>query len=351
MKEFLAALHTEIDLSVEQSVFTTIDTIFLGGGTPSLLDPDDLDDILSHLRTVCSVHPFAEITLEANPETVDLKKLTRFRAAGVNRLSIGIQSFHNGELQFLGRIHDARRADEAFSEARKAGFDNINIDLIYALPGQTMERWRATLEHAIDLRPEHISAYGLIVEENTPLSRQVKARQISPEPVEREAELFEFTMERIGESGFDHYEISNYARPGYRSRHNLNYWNHGSYVGFGPSAHSFTRAMHARGRRWWNVANISDYIRQLKERKLPIASSENLSNSHIMTERLFLGLRSSGLDLQGFRNEFGDTLLGRHEVMIRKLVEENIATLDDGFLKLTPRGFLICDEVSARLLR
>ena len=350
MREFLAALHKEIDLSAQGPSPVSVETIFFGGGTPSLLEAEDLAGILEHLRAAFPVSPRSEVTMEANPESVDPGKLKQLRACGVNRLSIGIQSFHEKELEFLGRIHDARKAKEAFWSAREAGFENINVDLIYSLPGQTLAQWGESLNHALRLPPEHISAYGLIVEDNTPLSRMVRARQVSPGPLEGEAEMFEFTMETLARNGFEHYEISNYARPGYRSQHNFNYWNHGTYLGFGPSAHSFIRGEGTGGKRWWNVANISGYTRRLMEGNLPVASTEILSTEEVMTERVFLGLRSTGLDLLSFRKEFGDSLLAKNDSHIQGLVETNVATVNGDLLRLTPRGYLICDEVSARLM-
>jgi len=350
MKDFLAALHTEIELSADRSENMRAETIFLGGGTPSLLTPEELSGILGHLRTVFQVSRDAEVTVEANPETVDLPKLKGYRDAGVNRLSIGIQSFNDMELEFLGRIHDSGKAEKAFRLAREAGFENVNVDLIYSLPGQTLDRWAETLARTIGLGPDHISAYSLIVEDNTPLARMVRARQVSPAPPEIEAEMFEFTMETLAVNGFEHYEISNFARPGYRSRHNFNYWRHGDYLGFGPSAHSFRKRDGSGGTRWWNVANISTYIKQLMTGKLPVASTESLSTDSLMTEHLFLGLRSTGLDLGEFRREFGDSLVARHATLIQGLVDANIATVVSDVLRLTPRGYLICDEVSARLV-
>lgn len=346
---FLDALHAEIDL-VSAPESAIVSTLFFGGGTPSLLPPDDVRQILDHVRLRYQVAEDAEITLESNPGTLDRVTLHGFRTSGINRLSIGIQSFDPAELTFLGRIHDAAQAVQAVRDARDAGFSNLSVDLIYSLPGQMPEGWRNTLRRAIDLGPDHISAYSLIVEENTPLARLVRTGQVVPQPVETEARFFDETVGMLAASGYEQYEVSNFARPGFRSMHNMNYWQHRNYLGFGPSAHSFwsDRATGA-ARRWWNIANVGNYADRLKRGALPIAGEEALSRETLMVERLFLGLRSDGIDLRRFRADFGDQLLTRQESLISHLVAEKLVTLQDGTMRATPRGYLICDEMSARL--
>ena len=208
------------------------ETIFFGGGTPSLLAPEEIADILQHLAKTFTVQPEAEITLETNPGTVDRKKLEGFRRAGINRLSFGVQSFFDEDLKFLTRIHSASQAREAVRFAQEAGFNNISVDLIFALPNQTLSRWEENLRFALELNPQHISAYGLIIERGTPLFRMVDAKIVSPQPVETEAAMYEMTMGYLHAAGFEHYEVSNYAKPGFRSVHNCNYWNHSHYIGF-----------------------------------------------------------------------------------------------------------------------
>lgn len=351
LDEFLGALHGEIDRYARYGEGVTFQTIFFGGGTPSLLLPAQVDQILRHLRQVFVVEDDAEVTLETNPGTVDAEKLRGFRDAGVNRLSIGVQSFHQDELNFLGRIHDADQAERCVWLARDAGFGNINSDLIYSIPGQSLERWHETLSRALKLAPEHLSAYSLIVEDNTPLARMVRAKQVSPNPPDAEADLYELTMATMLENGYEHYEVSNYAREGYRSRHNWNYWQHGNYLGFGPSAHSFwTDKTSAIARRWWNVASVSGYNKRLMQGEFPRVSEESLSVDALMTERLFLGLRSCGLNLREFRKEFGGGLLDKHQSLIEEFVDRSIVIIDGDLLRLTSKGFLVCDEVCVRLL-
>jgi len=347
---FLKALHREIEMYDRYAEGVDFRTIFFGGGTPSLLSPEEVAAILSRVRSTFSVSADAEITLETNPGTVDRDKLRGFRNAGVNRLSIGIQSFHEDELAFLGRIHDASQAEQCVHMARAAGFENVSLDLIYSLPGQSLDRWASTLKRAIALNPDHLSAYGLIVEDNTPLARMVRTKQVSPNPLDAEADLFEFTMATMQEHRYEHYEVSNYARDGRRSRHNLNYWHHGNYLGFGPSAHSFWMSHGlSEGKRWWNAASVSTYIGKLDRGEMPVASQEHLSSETMQTERLFLGLRSDGLDLRKFRDEFGG-MLDRHRPLIDELVKAEIATILGDSLHLTAKGYLVCDEVCARLM-
>lgn len=349
MEDFLNALDQEIGMYAGYGDGVEFQTIFFGGGTPSLLTPRQIERILTRLQAMFRVAGDAEITVETNPGTVTLEKLHAYRELGVNRLSIGIQSFHDDELRFLSRIHESREALRCVEDARRAGFQNLNLDFIYALPGQTLDRWRANLMQAIGLHPAHISAYGLIVEDATPLARMVGSKQVSPAPAEDEAALYEFTMEFLEAHGFEHYEVSNYARPGRRSRHNYNYWCHENYLGFGPSAHSFWRNA-ATARRWWNVANISHYRDELLKNRLPLVSDEFLSTNQLAAERIFLGLRSDGLNLRHLHSDFDIDVLETHKSVIESLVEECLATLQNDSLRLTRKGYLLCDEISRRLL-
>jgi oxygen-independent coproporphyrinogen-3 oxidase len=351
MNDFLKALHREIDMYAGFGKDVGFETVFFGGGTPSLLEPVQLEDLLTRLRATFSIDDSSEITVEANPGTVTSGKLRSYRSLGVNRLSIGVQSFHDDELKFLSRIHDRGEALRCVDEARSAGFDNISIDLIFSLPGQTLTRWESNLARAVALNTEHISAYSLIVEDNTPLARLVSSKQVSPNPLETEAEMYEFTMAFLESHGYEHYEVSNYAKPGFRSKHNYNYWNHTNYLGFGPSAHSFWRQPGSQvGRRWWNIANLSGYCEHLLGDSLPLVSQEYVRTQELMHERVFLGLRSDGVDLGEFEREFGVSLVQTHDPVIRHLLTEEHAAMEGSRLRLTSKGFLLCDEISRRLL-
>jgi oxygen-independent coproporphyrinogen-3 oxidase len=349
-RPFLDALLREIEITAENEWRGELRTLFFGGGTPSLLNPDELAEILEHLRLHWMLSPDAEVTVETNPGTVDKAKLSAFRSLGVNRLSIGIQSFDEAELRFLSRIHDQKQAVRAVEDARAAGFDNVNIDLIFSLPGQTSEQWRATVRRAIELEPEHLSAYSLIVEDDTPLARLVHAGNVVPNGIDVEADLYRQTMEWMGESGYEHYEVSNYARGGRRCLHNLAYWHHDSYLGFGPSAHSFEHRGDGTGRRWGNVANISTYVRALKEDRVPRSFEETLDRRALARESVFLGLRADGLPLHPLLEQYGFDVAAARSNELEGLLKESLAVLDGEVLRLTDRGYLLCDEIACRLM-
>jgi len=335
--DFLVSLSKEIELYSEYGDKEEVRTVFFGGGTPSLLQPAQLEKILASLHDAFRICSDAEVSMEANPGTVDRRKLEAYGSLGVNRLSFGVQSFHDDDLKFLSRIHDREAAFRAVDDARAAGFTNVSIDLMYSLPGQTVARWEENLRIAESLSLDHISAYGLIVEDQTPLARMVKSGLVTPNPVETEAELYEFTMGFLGARGFEHYEVSNYAKPGFRCRHNMAYWSHENYLGFGPSAHSFWRdPTWKEARRWWNIANLKTYCERLQRGILAVASEERVTGPDLINERIFLGLRSDGLRVaqaeQDFRFEFHD----RQRVLIRELSERGMAVLDGGAVRLTP---------------
>jgi oxygen-independent coproporphyrinogen-3 oxidase len=349
MDSFLDALDTEISLAAPAGEGVSFDTLFFGGGTPSLLSARQLERVIGSLRGAFAFREDAEVTLETNPGTVTPGKLRDYRALGVNRLSIGIQSFDENELRFLGRIHDAGEAARCVALAREAGFANVSVDLIYSLPGQTAGEWERTLSKALALRPDHVSAYSLIVEDDTPLARMVSAKLVSPNPVEAEASLYERTMDVMARAGFEHYEVSSYARPGFRSRHNSAYWSHADYLGFGPSAHSFWPAGNGqRHARWANVSAVSRYCDSLRKRESPVAMREEVTRVQLCNERIFLGLRSSGIDIRSLEDEF--SLPADRRALAGALVEEGAAVLEAGMLRLTPRGYMLCDEIAARMM-
>jgi oxygen-independent coproporphyrinogen-3 oxidase len=347
---FLRALVAEMRLVASADPGEPVQSIFFGGGTPSVLRPAQLEIILSSLRARFRISPDAEISLEANPGTVGLEQLEAFRSLGVNRLSFGIQSFHDADLRFLGRIHDSAQANECLALARAAGFDNVGIDLIYSIPGQTLAGWDENLRHAVDLAPEHLSAYSLIVEEHTPLHRMVGAGQVRVSPTDLVAAMYERAMERLEASGYEHYEVSNYARPGFRCRHNSAYWSHAPYLGFGPSAHSFQPTADGRqGRRWWNVADLGEYRARVERGVVPVESEERLGAEQLLRERIFLELRSGGLALDRLATGFGEGAVGKRQAVLRGLIQDGLAILEGQTLRLTRPGYVLCDEIGARL--
>ena len=349
--DFLAALEKEITLLKNCGNGVTFETIFFGGGTPSLFTPRQIERILSYLHATFRITPEAEVALEANPGTVTQEKLRAFRSLGMNRLSIGIQSFRDNELRALGRIHDREEAFQAIELARAAGFGNISLDLIYSIPGQTLTEWEHNLKTSVDLAPQHIAAYSLILEDGTPLARMVKAGEVRMNYPDLEAEMYERAMGLLGAHGYEHYEVSNYALPGFRCRHNGNYWSHEDYLGLGPSAHSFWKGSDGkRGRRWCNVVDLSTYIDELNRGILPVESAEDVGLKEMLNERIFLGLRRSGIDLVRLRRDCGYDLKSQQEDAVRWLLEEQMAILEGDTLRLTSRGYLLCDEVCGRLL-
>jgi oxygen-independent coproporphyrinogen-3 oxidase len=344
---FLSSLHREIELRAQEGRFSNAyDTVFLGGGTPSLLSASQIGRILDGLSARFSIKPDAEITLETNPGTVDIQKLRDFRKAGINRISFGVQSFDDDELKFLTRIHNAAVAKDNIRNSFRAGFENVSLDLIFALPGQTVERWRSNLQQAMELSPTHISCYSLIVEPNTPLYRMVESRQVSPLPVDVDAAMYECTVDFLSANGFEQYEVSNFAKPGFRSRHNNGYWNHTPYLGFGPSAHSFWAS-----KRWWNVANVVEYSQRLERGTVPVAGEENLTLEQLMEEEILLGLRSGGIDAGSFHVRYNKDLRTDFASAIETLVQNNLARFQGERFQLTSKGYLLCDEICHSFLR
>jgi len=352
IRRFLDALKGEISLRSRDERFkASYETVFFGGGTPSLLSPSAIDGILDALAGSFSIERDAEITLETNPGTVDPQKLKAFRAVGVNRLSLGVQSFYDDDLQFLSRIHSSRQAKESIRVAHQAGFQNVSIDLIFALPSQTRDRWESNLRQAVELNPTHLSCYSLILEPNTPLLRMVESGQVTLLSVEQDAELYEHTIHFLGTQGYEQYEVSNFAKPGFKSRHNSNYWNHTNYLGFGPSAHSFWSTAQSGGlpKRWWNLADVTGYAERLERGNLPVAGEEELTTERLIEEEVLLGLRSEGVDAAGFPRKFGRDLIAEHGPKIDALISNGMAIVKDGRIRLTAKGYLVCDEISASL--
>lgn len=345
IERFLSSLKHEIAMRSQEDRFqSSYETIFFGGGTPSLLSPASIHEILNLLSRSFHIRPDAEITLETNPGTVDLEKLKAFRSAGVNRISMGIQSFHDDDLKFLSRIHSSVQAKECVQNAYEAGFENVSFDLIFALPSQTKERWEANLQQAMELRPTHISCYSLIVEPNTPLYRMVESKQVTLLNTEDDAALYEHTIEYLTSHGYEQYEVSNFAKPGFKSRHNSNYWNHSNYLGFGPSAHSYWN-----GLRWWNIANVVGYSERLEKQSHPVAGEECLTPQQLVEEEIFLGLRSEGIDVAGFRNRHNRDLMNDHRSTFEALLGRQMIVFDGEKLRLTAKGYMVCDEICASL--
>ena len=348
---YLDALHREIAKASRRPNASAVDTIYIGGGTPSLLTPEEIERLLTGIGRCFTVAEDAERTIEVNPGTTTRESLRVLRQLGMNRISIGVQSFDDRVLSFLGRIHTVAEARSCFEAARAAGFENISIDLIFAIPAQLREGWEATLHEALILSPDHVSAYSLIVEEHTPLFDLVQSGSVVPVTEEEEAAQFTLTMALLEDSGYDHYEVSNYARPGRRSRHNSAYWHHHNYLGFGPSAHSFwVDARAGEAWRWANVRQVGGYCDLLWREGSPVAMAEELGTRELVNERIFLGLRSDGLSLPALTTDLGYELSGEQRAYLHQLLARNLASLSSGTVRLTREGFLFCDEICSHLM-
>ena len=337
-RRYLDALSLEIASCEDPG---QVDSVFFGGGTPSVLAPAEVSGLIAQCRSSFDVDPAAEITLEMNPETASRERMDGYRAAGVTRLSLGVQSFRDEELRRLGRLHTADRAVEAFGLARTAGFDDISIDLMAWLPAQTVPHWIESVETLVDLGPDHASLYLLELYPNAPLKEEMARGGWSQAPDDIAAEMYHAGLDRLGAAGYRQYEISNVARPGRRSRHNLKYWSDGAWVGFGCGAHS-TRD----GRRWHNVSEIGRYIDRLSGGTSPVARCRMLSADERLTDTLFLGLRlSEGIDLLVVERRYDVNVWARWGCELAPFVEDGVLAREGNRLRLTRDGMLLANEV------
>jgi len=352
LKRYAELLSSEMTLAAKStSLRRGLDSIYFGGGTPSLLDAQQVARLIGQAEQTFGLAARAEITLEANPGTVDYRSLADFRRVGVNRLSLGIQSFDNRMLTSLGRIHTAEEAQAAFAAARHAKFENIGIDLINSLPGQTREMWQADLEQALQLAPEHLSVYGLTIEEDTRFAEKyVENSPLLPDE-ELSAEMFESADDLLVSRGYEHYEIANYSLPGFRSRHNSGYWHRDGYLGLGAGAHSYLHDA-GYGTRFSNVANLAEYSQALQTGELPRRDSMPLSRADAMAEHMFLGLRmSDGVSFGSFRKRFGIGLKDVFGQELGTLQTRGLLTENSAGIRLTRRGMLLSNQVFMQFLR
>lgn len=335
---YVGALLTEITRKGDGS---PADTIFFGGGTPSLLEPSEVAAIIEACRSSFALAGDAEITLEANPETATSERLRGFRDAGVNRLSFGVQSFRDEELVRLSRLHSASRARDAFQQAREAGFDNVSLDLMMWLPQQSVEQWLSSVDALISLRPDHASLYLLEVYPNAPLRDAMARSKWSLAPDDDAAEMYLGAMARLDDAGYVQYEISNVAKPGFESRHNLKYWSDGEWLGFGCGAHS-TRS----GIREKNVASTEDYIAAIRSGS-PVESERRvLTEQERFEDAVFTQLRlTRGVDLGTVRERYGVDVWERYGEELSPFVDQRMLIYDGGVIRLTRDGMLLANEV------
>jgi putative oxygen-independent coproporphyrinogen III oxidase len=349
--EYAGAVLKEMALRAGRlSVPAASPTLYFGGGTPSLMAPSDVGRIIDAAVRLYNLTHDAEITIEANPGTLLADRLAGYRSAGVNRLSLGVQSFNDSLLQQLGRIHTGLEARDAFGLARRAGFANIGIDLIHSLPGESSADWRADLDRAVALEPEHISAYGLSVEEGTPFHALESEGRLHLPDEEAGLLMFTHTSVFLQERGYEHYEISNFARPGFRSRHNQVYWRRENYLGFGAGAHSFIRSP-GSGARWHNAPVPLDYMRPLDIDTLPEEELTNLTVREAMAEFLFLGLRMlEGVEPARFSRDFGVDLDDAFPGVLPGLLAEGLLEQCRDRLRLTGTGLALANQVFLRFI-
>lgn len=346
ISQYVEAVRAEIRMEAARHPSPRISTIYFGGGTPNLLTPEQLGSILDRIRECFPVDPDAEITTEANPGVLsphsDFSSLRRL----FNRLSLGIQSFDDCELESLGRIHTTDEAARTFRNAREAGFRNINIDLMYGIPGQTPESWRRTLDIALDLPPEHISFYSLTVEEGTPFWMMHRAGRLSLPGSDAEADMYEEAIRVLEEAGFIHYEISNFAKPGFECRHNITYWQNRPYYGFGAGATSYLD-----GTRATNLQGIEEYIANISSGRIVKEMEERLEGRAAMGETIFLGLRMlRGVDVDAFTRRYDVSPQEVFPAEIENLSARSLIEVTDGAIRLTRKGIFFANDAFAEFV-
>lgn len=352
--DFIAALLKEIELQSKQSSTAElqnnylqneiIETIYFGGGTPSLLSTDELKTILIKLREHLQIIPNAEITLEANPDDITNEKLKGWKEAGINRLSIGIQSLFDEDLLWMNRAHNAAEAKTVIQKAKEAGFENFTVDLIYGTPGLTDEMWMQNLEWVLQQNITHLSCYALTVEEKTPLDKQIRLNQKTATDPEQQSRQFLLLMDFMQLAGFEHYEISNFAKPGHRSKHNSSYWKGKHYLGLGPSAHSYNGIS-----RQWNIANNQQYIQLLQQGIIPF-EKEELTTTQQLNEYIMTSLRlMEGCDLNFVQTKFGaDKVKELKQKSIRFQYSKWMIEKANALI-LTQEGKLFADKIASEL--
>ena len=344
MPSFFDALLKEIELCETDTNNWTIDTIFIGGGTPSLTDPRHIEKLIRTLESKFDLSNVTEFTMEANPGEAPAERLKAFYDLGVNRLSMGVQSLEPDLLQFLTRIHGPEAVFKTFDGARKAGFDNINCDLIFNIPGQTMDIWKRDLQTIIDLNPEHLSCYSLTVEEGTQLYQYVNRGKVTMPSDDQSADLYLWTQSIMAENGYEQYEISNWSKPENECRHNLHYWEIDPYLAFGPSAHGFDGKI-----RFSNIRNLDGYIKNLGDGKSPRQDHYELSDKDRTNEMIGFGLRiNNGVNLnqipESFREAVNQSIIDNHSKWGGYLV------IEDDRIKLTSAGFAFADGIAVDLM-
>jgi len=341
---FVKALLVEIEIRASDFKNEIFHTIFFGGGTPSLLNEAQFEQIWSSLYRYFNFIDNPEVTIEANPGTLTYHKLKFLKDIGFNRLSLGVQSFNPNELAFLGRIHTLKEVYDNFYNARNVGFDNINIDLMTAFPGITMDSFKHSLDKILYLMPDHISCYTLIFEPGTPFFKRMKSGELKPVPEDEEMDYYKTAMDILESQGYFQFEIFNFARCSENiCKHNCIYWKHYPYLGLGPSAHSFYE-----NKRFSNKRSVAGYINCLNNRELPIVFSEPLTDDQLMFEYIFLNLRlRDGIDLNEFESRFNYDFHKKYSSVLKYLNENNFIEFDKRNMRLSEKGWMLADSVAS----
>ena len=343
-KAYLQALRREMELYASET--EPLQTVFIGGGTPSILSANALAQLFTDIQQHFQITPDAEITVECNPGTVDSEKLSVMQDYGVNRLSFGLQAMQDETLKQLGRIHTVTEFLESYQLAREHRFENINIDLIFALPDQKMEAWHHTLNEVIALDPAHISAYNLVMEEDTPFYESWKAGELHLPTEDTEADMFQYTIKTLTAHGYIHYEICNFARPDHYAKHNLVYWNNQPCIGLGAGACGYLN-----GARYTNIRGIAPYINKLSKRNKPIADTEHLTGNAEKAETLMLALRKrEGIALEDYQNRFDEEIETAFGDILKKWIDLQLLECTATHLRLTHRGLFLANEVFLKLM-
>jgi oxygen-independent coproporphyrinogen-3 oxidase len=338
---FLSALKQEMEFYSNH--FQSFDTIYIGGGTPSLLTAQQLKEIFVAINKFYKIESPAEITIEVNPGDVSVEYFQSLHSLGINRLTIGIQSFDDRLLKFLGRRHSEKDAVEAIDSARTAGFTNFGIDLISGVHHQDIKLWKRTLQEALSFSPAHISCYQLSLEAKTPLNKKYEAEGIKLPKEEQQTKFFVTTAEELENAGYIHYEVSNFARSEkFKSKHNMKYWQHVPYLGLGPAAHSFLN-----NKRWWNKTSVKNYLKEIAQGQMPMENTEELSIEQLKLEALFLSLRTEvGIDLERYKTKYGSDLFADKKTIIDALIKNKLVELKNGFLTPTRAGMTVADSLA-----
>lgn len=339
---YLQALIREISLADTGK----LRTLYIGGGTPTALSADQLNYLLSHLQEILDLTEIEEFTIEANPGDLDAEKIKVLKKSAVNRVSLGVQTFNDKHLKRIGRSHNEAQIYDNIEALKVAGFDNISIDLIYALPGQTMEDVKENVEKALSLDIPHLSLYSLILEHHTVFMNKMRRGKLNLPTEDLEAEMFDYIISELEKNGFEHYEISNFTKPGMESRHNLMYWNNDEYYGFGAGASGYVN-----GVRYRNRGPIQHYLRALAEEDHARLSEEVLTKNEMMEEEFFLGLRKkSGVSIARFEEKFQENFEDRYGKIVDELTSDGLVQITEGRLRMTKKGLFLGDTVAEKFI-